>query len=86
MYDRPPGLSPAWPRIAHRDKLSNIGWSRNMETVPLELPAGLVKLAQFVTESLSHKTAKVLALDLFRERKFPSAAPRNFAKRPLPPL
>jgi hypothetical protein len=40
-----------------------------METVPLKLLAELVKLAQLDTDNLSHGTAKVLALALFRERK-----------------
>jgi hypothetical protein len=38
-----------------------------MGTVPLELAAELVKAAQLDTDNLSHETAKVLALDLFRE-------------------
>ena len=69
MYDRPPGLSPASLRIAHVTSCPDIGQFREMETVPLELPAELVKLAQFDTGNLLHETAKVLALDLFRERK-----------------
>jgi hypothetical protein len=32
-----------------------------METVPLELPGELVRLAQLDTDNLSHETAKVLA-------------------------
>jgi hypothetical protein len=40
-----------------------------MDTVSLELPAELVRLAQRDTGDLSQETAKILAPDLFRERK-----------------
>ena len=54
-----------------------------METVPLELPVELVKLAQLDTDNLSHETAKVLALDLFRERKISIGRAAELCETPL---
>jgi hypothetical protein len=57
-----------------------------METVPLELPAELVRLAQLDTDNLSHETAKVLALDLFRERKISIGRAAELCETPLAAL
>jgi len=54
-----------------------------METVPLELPVELVKLAQLDTGNLSHETAKILALDLFRERKISIGRAAELCATPL---
>lgn len=54
-----------------------------METVPLELPAELVKVARLDTGNLSHETAKLLALDLFRERKISIGRAAELCTTPL---
>jgi predicted HTH domain antitoxin len=54
-----------------------------METVSLELPTELVKLAQLDTGDLSHETAKILALDLFRERKVSLGRAAELCATPL---
>jgi len=40
-----------------------------METLPLELPADLIKVAQLDAGDLSKEAAKLLALELFRENR-----------------
>jgi predicted HTH domain antitoxin len=54
-----------------------------MDTVPLELPAELVRLAQFDTDNLSHETAKVVALDLFREGKISIGRAAELCETPV---
>jgi predicted HTH domain antitoxin len=54
-----------------------------MDTVSLELPIELVKLAQLDTGDLSHETAKILALDLFRERKVSLGRAAELCATPL---
>lgn len=40
-----------------------------MDTVPLELPAELVKLARLDAANMFSEASTIIALDLFRERK-----------------
>jgi predicted HTH domain antitoxin len=40
-----------------------------METVQVSLPTALVEAAQFDGSDLSHETAKLLALELFRKQR-----------------
>jgi predicted HTH domain antitoxin len=54
-----------------------------MDTVSLELPAELVKLAQLDTDNLSQEAAKILALDLFRERKVSLGRAAELCATPL---
>lgn len=69
-----------------------------METVHLELPSALLKAANMEGENVSLETARLLALELYREDKFsleraaklcetPLAAFMNFvAEHGVPPL
>jgi predicted HTH domain antitoxin len=54
-----------------------------MDTVSLELPTELVKLAQIDIADISHETAKILALDLFRERKVSIGRAAELCATPL---
>jgi predicted HTH domain antitoxin len=60
-----------------------MGYVTEMETVPLELPAELVKLAQLDQGNLSHETAKILPLDLFRGRKVSLGRAAELCAMPL---
>jgi predicted HTH domain antitoxin len=54
-----------------------------MDTVSLELPTELVRLAQLDIGDISHETAKILALDLFRERKVSIGRAAELCATPL---
>jgi predicted HTH domain antitoxin len=46
-----------------------MGYRKKMESLPLELPADLIKVAQLDAGDLSREAAKLLALELFRENR-----------------
>jgi predicted HTH domain antitoxin len=54
-----------------------------METVPLELPADLVRVAKLDKGDLSRETAKLLALELFREDKVSLGRAAELCQTPL---
>jgi predicted HTH domain antitoxin len=54
-----------------------------METVPLKLPADLVKAARLDTGDLSMEAAKLLALELFRENKVSLGRAAELCQTPL---
>jgi predicted HTH domain antitoxin len=54
-----------------------------METMPLELPADLIRIAQFDTADLSKEAARLLALELFREGKISIGRAAELCQTPL---
>ena len=54
-----------------------------METLPLELPAELVKLARLDAGNLSQETARIIALDLFGEGKVSLGRAAELCQTPL---
>ncbi len=54
-----------------------------METLPLELPADLVQVAQLDRGDLSKETAKLLALELFRENRISLGRAAELCRTPL---
>jgi predicted HTH domain antitoxin len=54
-----------------------------METLPLELPADLVQVAQLDAGDLSKEAAKLLALELFRENKVSLGRAAELSRTPL---
>ena len=56
---------------------------KGMETVPLELPADLVRVAKLDTANLSKEAAKLLALELFRENKVSLSRAAELCQAPL---
>jgi predicted HTH domain antitoxin len=54
-----------------------------METMPLELPADLIRVAQFDTADLSKEAARLLALEVFREGKVSIGRAAELCRTPL---
>jgi predicted HTH domain antitoxin len=54
-----------------------------METMPMELPADLIRIAQFDTADLSKEAARLLALELFREGKVSIGRASELCQTPL---
>jgi predicted HTH domain antitoxin len=54
-----------------------------MDTVSVELPTELVRMARLDIGDISHETAKILALDLFRERKVSIGRAAELCATPL---
>jgi predicted HTH domain antitoxin len=53
-----------------------------METVEVELPAALVKAAEFEPSCVSREAAKLLALELFREERVSLARAAQLSETP----
>ena len=51
--------------------------------MPLELPADLIRIAQFDTADLSKEAARLLALELFRESKVSIGRAAELCQTPL---
>ena len=51
--------------------------------MPLELPADLIRIAQFDTADLSKEAARLLALELFRESKVSLGRAAELCQTPL---
>lgn len=54
-----------------------------METVPVELPAALLQAANLAPGDVSRETAKLLALELFRENKLSLGRAAKLCATPL---
>lgn len=54
-----------------------------METMPLELSADLIRIAQFDTADLSREAARLLGLALFREGKVSIGRAAELCQTPL---
>lgn len=54
-----------------------------METVQIELPASLIRAAKLDPPNVSRETAKLLALELFREEKVSLARAAELCAVPL---
>ena len=54
-----------------------------METVPVELPAALLQAANLASGDVSRETAKLLALELFRENKLSLGRAAELCATPL---
>lgn len=54
-----------------------------METVPVELPAALLQAANLAPGDVSRETAKLLALELFRENKLSLGRAAELCATPL---
>ena len=58
-------------------------YGKHMETLHVELPADLVKAAKFDEGNLSKEAARVIALDLFRERTVSLGRAAELCETPL---